>query len=216
MKEADEVFSGLVNICANTLDARSKIEYFDLRLTTEKKEALRPFTLLPKIRFAFWNIAVLEIYKLYNQKEHFSAYHLIDLIMLHFDDLPRHNTIKKETLIKFRSELDNRQPLVRKIKHIRDKYIAHSDSNPDAEIKIKIVDIQDLTDLIKTILEKIGLSFFNTHLLWDIVESDHDIALVESLIKFQELRMLIIKKQALSIPQIETSELLKIINGVST
>jgi hypothetical protein len=208
-----KLYEGLTNIVANTLDARSKIEYFENRLTIQEKEILNKYPFYPKVRFAFRNYAVLDIYKVFNPKEDYSIYNLINRAIESHSELTWYEKIGIVDLKRFIYKLDSKKDLVSKIKHIRDKHIAHLDIKYKEDIKIKLSNITELTDTSKNILFSLSKSLFNTHLLWDIVEGDHDFAFIEAVLKYHKTRQLAFTAKATNSETIDSDTIMNIIRN---
>lgn len=161
LKEVEEILAkqrAFIYNCENTFDDIKCLQATDT-LRKSESELLEDFdSLWHRISGLLWSHLVLDLNKLYTKgkNDKFQFYKLLHFLKTNYSHLPIKNAIKIgciDTLIEI---MDSEEFLnhYKKIKKIRNEYIAHLDKKSN-ELRIENEDINYFLELNQQILEKL-------------------------------------------------------------
>jgi hypothetical protein len=190
MKIEDQLLekqSELLQIISAADDFTSKIEQFSRILTDNEKVLFDKYPLFDMARFSFWDIAILEVCKLYNPQEKYSLYKILKIAINNYSKIHWKNTIPLKDLTDLLARLDQHKDLFERLKRIRDNFIAHLDDRKYMDSLI-ISELRQLIDLSQIVYNKINTGLNGSEMIWDSKNDTADMMAIKNLAKFEALR----------------------------
>lgn len=120
-------------------------------------------------RVIYWQITIIEIAKLLNEKEKTSIAKIINRVKK--DGEYSELGVPKELISKWEQLLENEKESIKNIKDQRDKVYAHEDGSDDITNLIPLSKIEAFLALFKEIILELGKLLGLTHRMFDLINS---------------------------------------------
>lgn len=126
--------------------------------------------LFPYIQKMLWQLIVIKLNLLFQTSEKHSIIRLIkELKENHYDEL----SVTKEIMDKWEEELELKRDEIEDIRVQRNNYYAHI-SGKDVISNLTFLKIQELLDMTYKFINEMNITFFEKHLIRDIINSPVD------------------------------------------
>jgi hypothetical protein len=188
------------------------LSQFVNKLSEDERQQFTKYPLLWRMRFAFWNLAILELYKIYKEDESNSLIGFINSLINNYKRIKWQEDIELGELKNYKSVIVNLKDMISKIITYRNKVVAHSDKTKPS-VQLHIDELIDLLDNAKTIYDKINYSLNDTMTNWDSMDDNYDLALIKNICKYNQIREMVTIAKIQKKPTMETKILMKIINN---
>jgi len=209
-EQIKEKLNELMKIISSADDYISKLEQFSKVLTEKEKTLFDKYPLLDIIRFSFWDLAVLEICKLFNPDEKYGLTKILNIIINNYSKIPWKVNLRKKEFTDLIKQINQKEYLVERLKRIRDNFIAHLDDRKYVD-SLAISELRSLVDLSQTVYKKIELGINDSDMIWDFKNDTLDMKMIKNLFKFEALREYIVTNDFKRVQYISTDDLIKIL-----
>lgn len=180
------------------------------KLNDAEWEEFNHYPLLWRMRLAFWDMAILELYKLYKEDEGHSLIAFVNSLINSYKRINWINNIKLSELTNHRKSLEILGDTISKLMVYRNEVVAHSGtSKPDSPLYLE--DLFLLLDNAKTIYNSINHALNDEMTIWQEQENEYDLALIRNAYKYNQLRNELFKADIQKKPTIDTKSLMSVI-----
>ena len=159
------------------------------------KLVVKEYKFLWRIYNSLYINLILELNKLFNDKENYSFKTLLNQLENNYKRIKWANNPDKSMFISINSILDDieKQDFKEKIKDARDKFYAHLDINRPPSISIKISDLDHLIFVAQEIVNTLYSKLDDTQQLFKFIDSDIGHCMVDDLYTYTLIRHIIFK-----------------------
>jgi hypothetical protein len=217
MKIEDQLLekqSELFKIIAFADEIISKLEQFSKILTENEKALFDKYALFDLARFSFWDVAILEVCKLYNPEEKYSLHKILNIAINNYSKISWKVTFNLKELNDLQSCIDQQKNLISRLIGIRDHFIAHLDDKQYMD-SLVISELRLLLDLSQIVYNKINLGLNGSEMTWDSQNDTSDMNALKNLTKFEALRNHILVNDFKGEKLISIEDLIKILENPS-
>lgn len=155
-KDIEERIEAINNIYFSAKVSFSDSEYLYIPDNEEEKKVANENFFIQRIRISCWRNVVLELCKLFSDSdnEHFNLFKFLRCLKSEYKKISREKDISDEKIDSWITELNHYKvvTIVKKLKTIRDKQIAHTDIDSTSEIN------------------KVQVTFKETHEIFEVTE----------------------------------------------
>lgn len=162
--------------------------------TSGEKECADRSVFIRRIRYAFWFLCVLELCKIFGNKDtdKFRFKKLFNKLKYRYSSAPWREKLSKAQIEIWEHSFGEEMTIqcIRKLEGLRDQYYAHSDKHPDKEIDELTPDFQEVECLItfgKKIILEISEKVFESDKLFEVPISERAENILNKLLKSEQL-----------------------------
>lgn len=202
MKTLDELnieIKSRVNILAKAIIFYDNGKYLNSPETKEEKEFANNSFFIRRTRYSYWVLTVLELCKLFGKKgDHFTINKLLNKLLASHKTTPWRDKLSEEQIHNWQLKLGDQRTIcnIDKLHGLRDQYYAHSDKEPEREIREltpEYKEIEYLIDLSKEIIKEIQYKVFDIHQVFENIENQKANNILFNLLELKRLRVLELK-----------------------
>ncbi len=175
-------------------------------------EMQKRYLLFPILRQALYYRTIVEMHKVFNEKDTFSLPKIINKLINNYNRITWFSKPAKKELNRLKKSLTD-SPIIKtveKVKIIRDQYLAHKDRNPEKTV-LALDEINFLQEFSEKLSNTIGNFLYGTSTGYVIQEKHLISGILLKLKAFDKMRELVLTSHKNSDKQIETEELLDLI-----
>lgn len=129
----------------------------------EEFKAIDKSPFLKGTSYSLWKLCIIDLHKIFSESKHdqISLYNLF--INIERKQYSSHQ-INKELLTKWRNDINTNKLSIDKVKFLRNKLYAHTDTNVKEDVDLYFREVQQLFEVAQRILTDFYSAAFETHL----------------------------------------------------
>jgi hypothetical protein len=178
-KELEERIEAIKNIYFSAKVSFSDAEYLYLPDTEEEKKIAAENLFVHRIRISCWRNVVLELCKLYldSDNEHFNLFKFLRNLKSEYKGISQTNQVSDEKIDSWIQELTHYKvvEIVKRLKTIRDKHIAHTDIDSKSnnnQVRVTFKETREIFEVTEKLLSEIISSYLNGYQIFDIAGTE--------------------------------------------
>lgn len=154
-------------------------EYLYYPDTENERKVANETSFIRRVRIACWRSVVLELCKLYIDKdnEHYNLLRLFRNLKTKYDHLSKQNNVSEDDIEKWTLMISRYKVVdtVQRLKALRDKQIAHTDRNTKSEnnhVTVTFKEIKEIFSITESVLFEIISLYFDTHQIFELPDCE--------------------------------------------
>lgn len=175
IKDLEEIIEAINHIYFSAKVSFSDAEYLYIPDNEEEKKVANENLFIHRIRISCWRNVVLELCKLFlnRDNEHFNLFRFLRCLQTEYKNISQEKGVSDDKIDSWIAELNHFKvvTIVKKLKIIRDKQIAHTDIDSKSDInqvKVTFKETHEIFNVTERILGDVISTYLNAYQIFEI------------------------------------------------